>query len=445
MEYDYDLQRLRTAAFELQTNRGDLIKLAGAWQKVKDWWNVRKNRKYLKELQGPVDKTFRQLDDAIRSHDAQAIDRITSTDLPELLSASVQGIEAIRDSMLSHHQDYVGKEGDTLAGGNLRWVGKGYNKEKPLIEKLWDRLPEEFRSEIPIGQSIERPISNFSWYQQYNPQSIYISDIVKNNIWKSLERIFDLQILESGFQQFLENIKYSLLNDSILVEVNFSPVSKQVNQRYANEMRVEVRPSMVYFPTSDGEVPINIDKAIFTDLGTSTTKRKRLSLMGVYFSTSNKKHISQVAIEPSVSVSQPLSESTTASDGPITKIVKRALLKRALPSTQAIVKVRGQTFEHRVQFATVLASALRQEIDAECSVRHQDNDIEIQVEVYGSKMASLPAIFGISKYLTGEFLNITKIGVDIEVVPGISKLAAVESNVIDQSFRMVAFDCWRSK
>jgi hypothetical protein len=138
-------------------------------------------------------------------------------------------------------------------------------------------------------------------------------------------------------------------------------------------------------------------------------------------------------------------ETTTASEGPITSIVKRALLRQILPKTQAIVKVNGLELNYKAQFARVLASALRQEIDANCSVRHQDDDIEVQVEIYGSKMASLPAIFGISKYLAGEFLNITKMGVDVEVVPGISELEVIESEILDQSFRKVAFDCWRTR
>jgi hypothetical protein len=124
--------------------------------------------------------------------------------------------------------------------------------------------------------------------------------------------------------------------------------------------------------------------------------------------------------------------------------VKRALLKKVLPITQAVVKVNGQTFDYKAQFARILASALRQEIDAECSVRHQDDDIEVQVEICGSKVAALPAIFGISKYLTDEFLNLTKIGIDVEIVSGVSELEVIESEVLDQSFRKVAFDCWRS-
>jgi hypothetical protein len=445
-----DLQILRYAALELQANTGDLVKIAGVVQKVKDWFATRKNRKALKALREPVERTFKRLDEAVRSQDAEAVDRITSEVLPSLLSDSVRKIETLRDAMLEHQEEYVGKGGNTLAGKNLRWVAKDYHKDKTLVQKLWEQLPEEFRSEVPIGRRINQPISMFSWYRKYGPENISISTNVKETIWRNLGRLFDASMLDymaPYYNQFLENLKFSILNDSMLEVVNFSPVSEQVKNRYSNEMRVELHLPPVAFPTGTNEILIPIDKVILTDLGTRIPKRDQLSMLGVWLSTDpsnslkNYKPPSEPIVEPKPVPAEP--EPTVASDGPITRIVKRALLKKALPKTQALIKVNGQTFDYKAQFARVLASALRQEIDATCSVRHQDDDIEVQVEVYGSKMASLPAIFGISKYLADEFLNLTKMGIDVEVVPGISELEVIESEVLDKSFRKVAFDCWR--
>jgi hypothetical protein len=446
-----DLQILRYAALELQANTGDLVKIAGVVQKLKDWWSTRKNRKALRELKTPVEQAFKKLDEAVRSQDAETVDRITSEVLPTLLSDSVKRIENLRDSMLEHQEEYVGKGGNTLAGKNLRWVAKDYHKDKTLIQKLWEQLPEDFRSEVPVGRRINQPISMFSWYQKYGPENISISTSVKEAIWRNLGRLFDASMLDymaQYYNQFLENLKFSILNDSMLEVVNFSPVSEQVKNRYSNEMRVELHLPPVAFPTGTDEIPIPIDKVILTDLGTRIPKRDQLSMLGVWFSTdpSNKlknyKPPAEPIVEPQPEVKQE-SEPTVAADGPITRIVKRALIKKVLPKTQALVKINGQTFDYKTQFARVLASALRQEIDAECSVRHEGDDIEVQVEIYGSKMASLPAIFGISKYLADEFLSLTKMGIDVEVIPGISELKIIESEILDQSFRKVAFDCWR--
>jgi hypothetical protein len=252
------------------------------------------------------------------------------------------------------------------------------------------------------------------------------------------------QLVRADWSQFFENLKEAILSDGCLLDrVTFASPSKQVEKRITNEMHMDVQP----------QIPIKINHVTLTDLGTRLhTKEHELSVMGIY-PAARTRHYKMPAIQqppstppidPPPVVSAPIEpETTTAADGPITSIVKRALLRQILPRTHAIVKVNGLDLNYKAQFARVLASALRQEIDADCSVKHQDNDIEVQVEIYGSKMASLPAIFGISKYLAGEFLNITKIGVDVEVVSGISDLAVIESEILDRSFRKVAFDCWR--
>jgi len=440
-----DLQILRYAALELQANSGDLIRVAGVVQRLKSWWNTRRNRKALKNIKDPVENAFKRLETAVRSQDRAAVDRITSEELPNLLTNSVKEIEELRENMLFQPTDYKNQQGETLSGNNLGWVAKNYQKEKGLTQKLWEMLPVAFRSEIPVGKRIGQPMSNFSWYNSYSPQDIYISAAVKENLWRSLSRIFDnktLEFLAPGYDQFLENLKTTILNDSILVQVNFSPVSAQVEKRHANEMRLEVQAPEISFPAGDSEVYVHIDKIILTDLGTRVSPKHQLSVLGVWISASNKFRNYKA---PEVSVPTPPIEPevTTASDGPITKIVKKSLLKQIFPKTQAVVKIRGQEFHYNAQFARVLASALRQEIDAECSIRNQGDDIEVQVEIYGTKMASIPAIFGISKYLTDEFFNITKMGVNIRVVPGVSELELIKSEVLEQSFRKVAFDSWR--
>jgi hypothetical protein len=431
-----DVQILRLASLELQVYRGDLVRVAGIAQKIKDWWYSKKNRQALQDAKLPIDQVFSDLDTAIKGHDANAVDKIISTELPSVIRSGLKDIVEIRNTMLTHTTEHVGKGGETLSGGNLGWVTKDYQKDKSLVEKLWEMLPEEFRNEIPVGKRINQPISNFSWYKRYSPENIVFSTAVKDNIWKGLSRLFDPKVIEylkPGFEQFLQNLQNAILNNSILVTVNFSPVSTQVAKRYSNEMRMEVHPSEVAFPAGDSEVLINIDKVILTDLGTRIPAKNQLSVLGVWVSNSGN---SRTFTIPEIS---------TASDGPITKIVKRALLKNLLPITTSTIKVTGQTFEHKVQFAKVLASALRQEIDAECSIRHKNQDVEIQANVCGSKVIVLSAIFGISKCIANEFFQHTKTGIDIDVRYGISDLDIISSEIMDNTFRKVALASWRIK
>lgn len=431
-----DVQMLRLASLELQAYRGDLVRVAGIAQKIKDWWNSKKNRKALQDAKLPIDQVFSDLDTAIKGHDAQTVDKIISTELPAVIRSGLKDIAEIRNTMLTHTIDHVGKGGETLSGGNLGWVAKDYQKDKSLVEKLWENLPEEFRNEIPVGKRINQPISSFSWYKRYSPENIVFSAAVKDNIWKGLAKLFEPKVLEyltPGFDQFLKNLQNAILNDSILVTVNFSPVSTQVAKRYSNEMRMEVHPPEVAFPAGDSEVLIHIDKVILTDLGTRIPAKNQLSVLGVWISNSGS---SRKFTIPEIS---------TASDGPITKIVKKALLKNLLPTTSATIKVIGQTFEHKVQFAKILSSALRQEIDAECSIRQANQEIEIQANVCGSKVIVLSAIFGISKCIANEFLSHTKTGIDIEVRAGVSNLDIISSDIMDNTFRKVVLASWRVK
>lgn len=458
-----DLQILRYAALELQANGEDLIRVAGVVQRVKDWWKARRDKKNLKNLKAPIEDMFKRLDTAVRSQDSATVDRITSHELPALMSETVQKADTLRDTMLSHTAPERRNDRDEpIAGENLRWVSKDYKRDKSLVEELWEKLPEEFRNEVPVGRQIGQPITNFAWYNSYKPQDITISGTVMSRAKTDLMRRLsesganEDQLARADWVQFFVNLKEAILSDGcVLDRITFASPSKQVEKRITNEMHMDVQPPEVSLPIDGSQIPIKINHVTLTDLGTRLhTKEHELSVMGIY-PAARTRHYKMPAIQqpPSTPSVDPLPvvpvpiepETTTAADGPITSIVKRALLRQILPRTHAIVKVNGLDLNYKAQFARVLASALRQEIDANCSVRHRDNDIEVQVEMYGSKMASLPAIFGISKYLAGEFLNITKMGVDVEVVSGISDLAVIESKILDRSFRKVAFDCWRTR
>lgn len=447
-----DLQILRYAALELQANNGDLIRVAGIIQGIKNWWKVRRDKQNFKALKAPIDDVLKRLDTSIRSQDSEAVDRIVSHELPEILSNTVQKADVLRDTMLLHTTpEKRNNKDEPIAGEDLRWVSKDYKKDKSLVETLWEKLPEEFRNEVPVGRQIGQPITNFSWYNSYSPQDINISNTVKSRTQTELIN----KLSESGvdnleladWEQFFENLKIAILSDKcILDRVIFASPSKQVEKRITNEMHLDVFPPEVFLSIGDSQIPIKINHIMLTDLGTRLhSSVHKLSVMGIY-PAARSRHYKMPEVpkkqEPVVPETKQEETVTASVDGPITSIVKRALLRKILPKTQSIIKINGLDFDYKVQFARVLSSALRQEIDADCSVRHNGNDIEIQAETYGSKITSLPAIFGISKYLSNEFLNITKIGIDVEVISGISKLDTIKSEVLDQSFRKVIFDCW---
>jgi len=479
-----DIQLLRQAALEIQADGKDLVRVAGIIQRIKNWWKARWDSDFrerseqvqqayseMKVPLGTLIDQLKQFENAVQSHSADDAARIVN-DIQGSLTNVVRDMKDLKTKLKAVDvvipTSYVDEEGKEISGRNLGYVTKGYKKNRALIEELWELLPEQFRNEIPIGKRINQPISNFGWYHNYDPHDVVfkpdVQRMTKDILFKGLADYFDAETIatfDSGYAEFLDNLKVAILHHSILVQVNFPNVSGKISQRRSNEMEVEVIPGEVQYPVTmpDGSkvhVYINVGKVLFHDLGTSVNAAKQISVFLVRhltLSTESQRLLHQAKKERAkaeeiASTINPEEkeediETKTSSDGRITRIVKRAILRERLPLTNAVVKVDGQTFHHKARFAKVLSSALRQEIDAECSVRHQGDDVEVQVAVYGSKFTTLPAIYGISMYIADRFLHATKVGVDVDVVPGLSSFGLMESDVLDSSFRKVAFDSWR--
>jgi hypothetical protein len=487
-----DLQILRTAALELQESGDDLVRVAGIVQQIKNWWKARFSKEFAERqgkveeaylgMKGPLTDLIKQLtemDKAFKSQNPDAIAQLVGT-IPGTIAQVTRDMGNLSKEMRAADATipvtYVDENGKEISGDNLSWMTSGYQKDKNLIDQMWNQLPEQFQK-IPIGPRINQPITDFEWFANYNPSQIYISNTVyedtKSEMRKALERghlesdISDL-IITYGFDDFIENLKVAILQNSILLQVRFPDVSAKITHRRVNEMLIDVQPGFIALPVMSYDFYIHIGLVRLHDLGASTNPTPQLSVAMVRhirLSTDTiralkdkwreNKGFEKTLQEPigqeteSETIEQQVEgtkkkdeESTTASDR-ITRIVKRALLRECLPITPAIVKVDGLEFHHKARFAKLLASALRQEIDAECSVKNNGDDIEVQVFATGSKMNVVPAIFGISTYIAQKYLKTTKAGIEVEIQPGYSTFETISSETLDQSFRKVAFDQWR--
>ncbi len=485
----HDLQLLRHAALELQEDSDDLVRVAGVIQRIKNWWKARFDEGFRERqekvedaydnMKGPLSdliKELQELDKAFKSQNPDVVAQLVGQ-VPGTIARVTRDMGHLSKEMRAADAmipvTYVDEKGQEVASGTLDWTSQGYRQNKDVVQKLWEQLPTEFK-EIPIGQKVNRPITDFSWFSRYDPSNITVSSKVYNQTQEQFrqglrraqipEEEID-SIIESGFNDFMENLKNAVLNDSILVQVNFPGVSQDIKRRPSNQMVIDVKPGFVAIPVSGYEVPLHIGFVRLNDIGASMRPRPEMTMVMVRTITIDPRTVTQLKqvwkgeeteaelTEPMIEEPEDITEfalpeeepETIASDGPITKLVKRALIRQKCPLTCAVVKISGQTLHHKARFAKVLSSALRQEIDAECSPRHQGDEIEVQVKVYGSKFVSIPVIYGISKYVADQFLDATKVGVDIEVEPGLSTFGLMESDFLDESFRKVAFDYWRTR
>jgi len=471
-----NVQILRQAALEIQYYNSDLIKVAGIVNRIMNWWKAISNPEFKEQskkvetaydqLKGPVDtmiSQFTDLDKAIHSQDIKTVTQLVEQ-VPSTIYSVIKSIEPLQKTIQDVKQAvpvaYVDEKGNELSTADLRRVTKEYKKNKELVQTLLNILPEEIKNEIPIGKNINRPISEFSWFNKYSPEDITTKPIVKETAKNLLVKSFQeaglynqqiYNIINQGFSSFIYNLYKAILERGILVRVDLADVSQKITYRSANQLWITINVDNVLFPWPIDDVFINIGQVKINDMNASSTRATELSIMNIKnIRVSPRSHkiieqsmISQLpeeAVETESKIIEPIVESTVDknADGPITKIVKRAIINNSLPITNAIIKINCSSFHHKVRFAKVLSSALRQEIEADSSVRANEHDILVQSSIRGSEMISLNAIYGISLDIASQFQKATNINIDIEVEKGITSYAMIESDVLDNCFNKVA-------
>lgn len=133
--------------------------------------------------------------------------------------------------------------------------------------------------------------------------------------------------------------------------------------------------------------------------------------------------------------------------GPIEKMVRRAIYKKALPTTRVLITIGSSDlpFHTRVRFAKILSSALRTELDAESSIHNYDDKIEIESDISGSQSAVVKAAKGLSDGISDAFeLSTDKCGgykISTRVFANVkSAYALIDSGTMETSFRKFAFE-----
>jgi hypothetical protein len=307
-----DLQMLRFAALELQDKDIDLVKVAGVVQKVKNWWKAKFSPEFAEkqeqleiansEMKGPMSELLGQLNDfnkSLKNQDVNNVARLT-TSLPIALTKAVVALNDLNEKVQDANKSIPTGNIDEKA---IRTVQRGYRQDQGMIDQLTAALPEEFK-EIPIGQVIDKPITDFKWYATYDPSQIVYNKggpdfVIKKAIKETLTRRFKFSeqkiedILNYGFDTFMSNLLSAILSQGKLTEINFANVSDRVTHRRANEMQIEVDAGPVELPTENGNITIHIAGLHLTDKGTAIPRVKQLSLRRVTY-------LSVLSIDPEV-------------------------------------------------------------------------------------------------------------------------------------------------
>jgi hypothetical protein len=369
-----DLQILRHAALELQESGGDLVRVAGIFQRIKNWWKARFSREFadrqeqIEEAYGEVKVPLQNLqeqltdmDKAFKNQDPDAVAGLVHT-IPETIAEVNSNMGNLASQLQAADaaipREYVDERGNVLSGDDLHWVQKGYRQNYDLLQRLWEFLPEELK-EIPIRQPVNAPVESFQWFSNFSPNQINISEKVQGfakdrlraellRKWKDQNAMVVDHIIEQGFDSFLENLKVKLLSDATLLKVDWANVSKEVPHRPVNQMMYEIRPGWVAMPVQGIDLFIEV---LFVKLNDLKSARRGSDQLSVYMigtmkvePDARKKYQQAIADQQSgVDLQETQSEEVepivsdleTEAEGPITSLVKQALRRKQLDALTA--------------------------------------------------------------------------------------------------------------
>lgn len=359
MTINNDLHLLKMAAFELlcEDNKNDLVRVAGIIQRVKNWVKARFSKEFRErqedlkesydEVKSPLTDLIRQLgelDKAFKGQDSEAVARLVGQ-IPGAISQVTGDLRKLKTQMNAADaaipEVFIDESGRELSRDNLRWLTQGYKQNKQLVQQLLDLLPEQFRNEIQVGKRINVPMSSLSWYGNYSPSDISISqnvynqtkDILIGNLKRrGLSDNFINNIIQRGYDDFINSLKSSILQDGILLQANLSNISRQITHRRANEIELEIMADNVPMLLGDEELFIDVGRILAHDLGTSVNPRKQISVFLIRFIDFSPDSANYLMKQEALN-NELESELSRAEGGLITSLVKKGIMKRGLLTT----------------------------------------------------------------------------------------------------------------
>lgn len=305
---------IRKLAFELEaTHDDDVVKVAGIYRKIKNWWQAFTDPQYaneissmqqqsvkIKHLLDELGKYITQMQSAIADNDVYDYQlnldavRELSVGLAKELSDYTEFTESVEEQ-IPEEQVFVPDAGDTP-------------EQEQGKRDLSD--PDAFPPghDVPVNGNIREPVQNFRWFQQFTPDEIQLTDRVIENAQEKLANVlsrkrpitnnseedkahyFYLLRTPEAEQSLLSNLPNAILN-GILIKYGYAKESEKVKDRARNQMEAGIwtSPFNVILPASqESDQPIQIIFEAFllvNDIAAGYVGGKRLSVRGLMNAT----------------------------------------------------------------------------------------------------------------------------------------------------------------
>lgn len=296
---------LRKIALELYALDGrNVVKTANVFKKIRNWFKAKTDPEFaenvarisnestkVKQLTEQLGKKIEIMQKAIADSDValygQMLEQIKylSGELSkELGSYQDTAQENISKAPVETVQEAPKRQFEYDEPNELESVQKGFKRDKDVLNKLYDQLPEGL--DVHIG-TVGRNIQEFDWFKQFSVNDIYISAQVADAIIQAVSKLVARSpflgltfeeagsLVENTKEGFFENFKQLFLN-GYLYSYDFSPVSKEIKNRPANQMQMKVSVQGVNIPGTNIFIDFPIVGA--TDLMASLRPSKKISI-----------------------------------------------------------------------------------------------------------------------------------------------------------------------
>jgi len=291
-----DERILRTAALELQAvDSNDIVKVAGIFRRIKNWWKAFSDPKYRAEVDALKDQSVRiqdmlnglneniaDLQAAIKDTDVPLYEkslkevRQLSLDLSRELYGFRQGMNtAVRNAptqvIEEPEPDKPGKPGKPEAKPEAPQPSAAPKSEEQITSEpqpRWSYTAEELKNpdiraqmkeqlpsdhDVPISHRIGKPLQSFNWFNSLGPNNVYLSENFIDNFQSALAdalvrkiSIYGDEQQDKAFysaltltpeieEQIRQRLPEAILN-GVLQRYWFQKPSEEVRNRAANEM-----------------------------------------------------------------------------------------------------------------------------------------------------------------------------------------------------------------
>lgn len=121
--------------------------------------------------------------------------------------------------------------------------------------------------------------------------------------------------------------------------------------------------------------------------------------------------------------------------GPIETLVRKAILKKTLPSSKFSIDLNSNNVVDKIEFANILCTALRKQLNANTYICKLDDKVQVDCEVVGSSEIVKGAIYEIYKNISNESNILVEASINSKKQSTLPLITISELEINDRLFK----------